>query len=175
MLINSPCLNSKKELAIPEQTATSKESTNPLMADSLPKTIMPTKLVKPQDFNLRPNMARYGLTVKVGTILGIKEVVIKITLCILQQVFSSGRDCWANSVPNYPLYRICMKYILSRKKVDELDKFSESSSRCSLESRRKTHHNLRRTSASEERTKIRIMKSVTIGKWLTDLRKPSLK
>ncbi|GKD82943.1 hypothetical protein Tco_1349782 [Tanacetum coccineum] len=56
MVINSPCLNSKKELAIPEQTATGKESTNPLMADSLPKTIMPTKLVKPQGFNLRPNM-----------------------------------------------------------------------------------------------------------------------
>ncbi|GJS62924.1 hypothetical protein Tco_0677488 [Tanacetum coccineum] len=56
MVINSPCLNSKKELAIPEQTTTGKESTNPLMADSLPKTIMPTKLVKPQGFNLRPNM-----------------------------------------------------------------------------------------------------------------------
>ncbi|GJW96577.1 hypothetical protein Tco_0178385 [Tanacetum coccineum] len=36
MVINSPCLNNKKELAIPEQTATGKESTNPLMADSLP-------------------------------------------------------------------------------------------------------------------------------------------
>ncbi|GKD54282.1 retrotransposon protein, putative, ty3-gypsy subclass [Tanacetum coccineum] len=56
MVINSPCLKSKKELAIPEQTTTGKESTNPLMADSLPKTIMPTKLVKPQDFNLRPNL-----------------------------------------------------------------------------------------------------------------------
>ncbi|GKA25117.1 hypothetical protein Tco_0711150 [Tanacetum coccineum] len=56
MVINSPCLNGKKELAISEQTATGKESTNPLMADSLPKTIMPTKLVKPQGFNLRPNM-----------------------------------------------------------------------------------------------------------------------
>ncbi|GJZ52315.1 hypothetical protein Tco_0606830 [Tanacetum coccineum] len=56
MVINSPCLNDKKELAIPEQTNTSKESTNPLMADSLPKTIVPTKLVKPQGFNLRPNM-----------------------------------------------------------------------------------------------------------------------
>ncbi|GJU33031.1 hypothetical protein Tco_1176620 [Tanacetum coccineum] len=56
MLINLPCLNSKKELAIQEQTATDKESTNPLMADSLPKTIVPTKLVKPQGFNLRRNM-----------------------------------------------------------------------------------------------------------------------
>ncbi|GJV40376.1 hypothetical protein Tco_1418816 [Tanacetum coccineum] len=37
------------------QTATVKESSNPLMADSLPKTIVPTKLVKPQGFNLRPN------------------------------------------------------------------------------------------------------------------------
>ncbi|GJX32885.1 hypothetical protein Tco_0242740 [Tanacetum coccineum] len=56
IVINSPCLNGKKELAILEQTATGKESTNPLMVDSLPKTIMPTKLVKPQGFNLRPNM-----------------------------------------------------------------------------------------------------------------------
>nr|GEV87138.1 hypothetical protein [Tanacetum cinerariifolium] len=56
MVINSPCLNDKKELAIPEQAVTGKESTNPLMANSLPKTIIPTKLVKPQDFNLRPNM-----------------------------------------------------------------------------------------------------------------------
>ncbi|GKD43028.1 hypothetical protein Tco_1267673 [Tanacetum coccineum] len=61
MVINSPCLNSKKELAIPEQTANSKESTNPLMADSLPKTIVSTKLVKPQGFNLRPNMAAPAL------------------------------------------------------------------------------------------------------------------
>ncbi|GKB43757.1 hypothetical protein Tco_0888699 [Tanacetum coccineum] len=63
MVINSPCLNSKKELAIPEQTATGKESTNPLMADSLPKTIVPTKLVKPQGFNLRPNMGCLYLSV----------------------------------------------------------------------------------------------------------------
>nr|GEY31983.1 hypothetical protein [Tanacetum cinerariifolium] len=46
MAIISPFLISKKELAIPEQSATGKESINPLMADSLPKTIMPTKLIK---------------------------------------------------------------------------------------------------------------------------------
>ncbi|GJW37689.1 hypothetical protein Tco_0060609, partial [Tanacetum coccineum] len=51
---------------------------------------------------------------------------------------------------------------------------SESSSRCSSESRRKTHHDLRQTSASEERTKIRMMKLVSIGKWLTESRRPSL-
>ncbi|GJU23998.1 hypothetical protein Tco_1162619 [Tanacetum coccineum] len=43
MVINSPCLTDKKELAIPGQTATGKEFSNPLMADSLPKTIPPTK------------------------------------------------------------------------------------------------------------------------------------
>ncbi|GJV63987.1 ribonuclease H-like domain-containing protein [Tanacetum coccineum] len=43
MAINSPCLTYKKELAIPGQTATGKEFSNPLMADSLPKTILPTK------------------------------------------------------------------------------------------------------------------------------------
>ncbi|GJS85474.1 hypothetical protein Tco_0752015 [Tanacetum coccineum] len=43
MVINSPCLTDKKELAIPGQTTTGKEFSNPLMADSLPKTILPTK------------------------------------------------------------------------------------------------------------------------------------
>ncbi|GJY48361.1 hypothetical protein Tco_0438317 [Tanacetum coccineum] len=43
MVINSPCLTDKKELAIPGQTATGKEFSNPLMADSLPKTILSTK------------------------------------------------------------------------------------------------------------------------------------
>ncbi|GJT35556.1 hypothetical protein Tco_0925975 [Tanacetum coccineum] len=39
MVINSPCLTDKKELAIPGQTTTGKEFSNPLMAGSLPKTI----------------------------------------------------------------------------------------------------------------------------------------
>ncbi|GJX69344.1 hypothetical protein Tco_0305071 [Tanacetum coccineum] len=39
MVINSPCLTDKKQLAIPGQTATGKEFSNPLIADSLPKTI----------------------------------------------------------------------------------------------------------------------------------------
>ncbi|GJW49710.1 hypothetical protein Tco_0091061 [Tanacetum coccineum] len=39
MDINSPCLTDKKELAIPGQTVTGKEFSNPLMAGSLPKTI----------------------------------------------------------------------------------------------------------------------------------------
>nr|GEX75296.1 hypothetical protein [Tanacetum cinerariifolium] len=39
MIINSPCLTDKKELAIPGQTTTGKEFSNPLMAGSLPKTI----------------------------------------------------------------------------------------------------------------------------------------
>ncbi|GJV06559.1 hypothetical protein Tco_1344215 [Tanacetum coccineum] len=60
MLISPPCLNDKKELAILGQTTTGKESTNPLMVDSLVKTIMSTKLVKPQGFNLRPNMVGNG-------------------------------------------------------------------------------------------------------------------
>ncbi|GJR95787.1 hypothetical protein Tco_0267961 [Tanacetum coccineum] len=37
-------MKSKKKLAIPEQTATGKGIPNPLMADSLPKTIKPTEL-----------------------------------------------------------------------------------------------------------------------------------
>ncbi|GJR86152.1 hypothetical protein Tco_0210163 [Tanacetum coccineum] len=39
MVINSPCLTDKKELAIPGQTATGKEFLNLLIAGSLPKTI----------------------------------------------------------------------------------------------------------------------------------------
>nr|GEZ19226.1 hypothetical protein [Tanacetum cinerariifolium] len=46
MVINSPCLTNKKELAIPGQMATGKELSNPLMAGSLPKTTLPTKLKK---------------------------------------------------------------------------------------------------------------------------------
>ncbi|GJS41673.1 gag-pol polyprotein [Tanacetum coccineum] len=49
-----------------QETATSKESTNPLMANSLPKTIMPTKLVKPQGFNLRPDMANPPFSIPQG-------------------------------------------------------------------------------------------------------------
>ncbi|GKE09443.1 hypothetical protein Tco_1412994, partial [Tanacetum coccineum] len=37
MVINSPCLTDKKELAIPGQMTTGKELSNLLMADSLPK------------------------------------------------------------------------------------------------------------------------------------------
>ncbi|GJS85859.1 hypothetical protein Tco_0752400 [Tanacetum coccineum] len=51
MVISSPCLTDKKELASPKQTtlgqtATGKELLNPLMADSLPKTILSTKISK---------------------------------------------------------------------------------------------------------------------------------
>nr|GEV12869.1 hypothetical protein [Tanacetum cinerariifolium] len=42
MVINSPCLIDKKEFAIPGKTTTSKESSNLLMVDSLPKTITAT-------------------------------------------------------------------------------------------------------------------------------------
>nr|GEX22742.1 hypothetical protein [Tanacetum cinerariifolium] len=86
MVINSPCLNDKKELAIPEQMATGKESTNPLMADSLPKTIMPTKLVKPQGFNLSPNIvvcsgiANYFLSFRHGEMITIFGAVVKLAL-----------------------------------------------------------------------------------------------
>ncbi|GJU61024.1 hypothetical protein Tco_1238790 [Tanacetum coccineum] len=42
MVINSPCLTNKKELVILRQTETGKEFSNPLMAGSLPKTIIST-------------------------------------------------------------------------------------------------------------------------------------
>nr|GEW36079.1 hypothetical protein [Tanacetum cinerariifolium] len=53
MVINLPCLTDKKELATPGQMTTGKELSNPLMAGSLPKTTLPTKLV---------NAARLKLT-----------------------------------------------------------------------------------------------------------------
>nr|GEU83646.1 hypothetical protein [Tanacetum cinerariifolium] len=46
MVINSPCLTDKKELAIPEQKTTGKELSNSLMAGSFPKTTLPTKLIQ---------------------------------------------------------------------------------------------------------------------------------
>ncbi|GKA66833.1 hypothetical protein Tco_0766641 [Tanacetum coccineum] len=39
MVINSPCLTDKKELASPEQTVSGKDFSNPLIVDSLLKTI----------------------------------------------------------------------------------------------------------------------------------------
>nr|GEW06689.1 reverse transcriptase [Tanacetum cinerariifolium] len=44
VVVNSPCLIDKKELAIRGHTTTGKESSNLFMADSLPKTIVSTKL-----------------------------------------------------------------------------------------------------------------------------------
>nr|GEU56664.1 hypothetical protein [Tanacetum cinerariifolium] len=53
MVINSPRLTDKKELAIPGQTTTDKEFSNPLMAGSLPKTIISQLLLlKPHNFIL---------------------------------------------------------------------------------------------------------------------------
>nr|GEW93434.1 hypothetical protein [Tanacetum cinerariifolium] len=46
MVINSPCLTDKKELASPMQTATGKDFSNLLMDGSFPKLQMPNKLVK---------------------------------------------------------------------------------------------------------------------------------
>ncbi|GJU52495.1 hypothetical protein Tco_1226209 [Tanacetum coccineum] len=68
MVINSPCLTDKKEWAIPRQTATGKEFSNPLMAGSLPKTISTkvstavTNLVLLVDF-LSTCLINYALTV----------------------------------------------------------------------------------------------------------------
>ncbi|GJV05399.1 hypothetical protein Tco_0603844 [Tanacetum coccineum] len=44
MVINSPCLTDKKELASPEQTVSGKDFSNPLIVDSLLKTIMISKI-----------------------------------------------------------------------------------------------------------------------------------
>ncbi|GKA61006.1 hypothetical protein Tco_0760413 [Tanacetum coccineum] len=66
MVINSPCLIHKKELAIPGQTATSKEFPNPLMAGSLPKTISTKWKVNAVGHNLmlllKVDVVRHKLT-----------------------------------------------------------------------------------------------------------------
>nr|GEV34787.1 putative reverse transcriptase domain-containing protein [Tanacetum cinerariifolium] len=61
MVINSPCLTDKKELAIPGQTKTGKEFSNSLIAGSLPKTTLPTKL-HTYHCQLKVNDARPKLT-----------------------------------------------------------------------------------------------------------------
>ncbi|GKD63825.1 hypothetical protein Tco_1305933 [Tanacetum coccineum] len=48
MVINSPCLIDKKELAIPVQTATGKEFSNPLMADGVHVPLFDTMLLHDQ-------------------------------------------------------------------------------------------------------------------------------
>ncbi|GKC96402.1 hypothetical protein Tco_1161844 [Tanacetum coccineum] len=134
MVINSSCLNGKKELAIPEQTATGKKSTNPLTADSLPKTIMPTKLVKPQGFKLRPNMVSREAETKLQS--GTYQVGwfgLKIKWFVLEQFVVVVNLFLPLALP-FHKKRCCPPQL-------------------NIESRRKTHHNLRRTSTSEERTK----------------------
>nr|GEV39163.1 hypothetical protein [Tanacetum cinerariifolium] len=58
MVINSPCLTDKKELAILGQTTTGKELSILLMAGSLPKTTLLTKLLKVNAARLKLTTAR---------------------------------------------------------------------------------------------------------------------
>ncbi|GKF17024.1 hypothetical protein Tco_0061942, partial [Tanacetum coccineum] len=51
MVINAPCY-CNEALAIPGQTTTGKESSNPLMADSLPKTIQSNDLPLSRGYTL---------------------------------------------------------------------------------------------------------------------------
>nr|GFA47217.1 hypothetical protein [Tanacetum cinerariifolium] len=67
MVINSLCLTNKKELAIPWKTATGKELLDSLMAGSLPKTTLPTKLKK-------VDAVRYTLNAAVLTTVKSKTV-----------------------------------------------------------------------------------------------------
>nr|GEW78288.1 hypothetical protein [Tanacetum cinerariifolium] len=53
MVIKSPCLTDKKELTIPGQQTTRKEFLNPLMANSLPKTIEPFSSLNHSMANLK--------------------------------------------------------------------------------------------------------------------------
>ncbi|GKA20354.1 hypothetical protein Tco_0700343 [Tanacetum coccineum] len=92
MVINSPCLTDKKELAIPRQTATGKELSNSLMADSLPKTIMPIQLVKLQDFNLRLNKEIHALID--GKTIIVSEATIR---NVLHFADDGGVECLPNS------------------------------------------------------------------------------
>nr|GEV09181.1 hypothetical protein [Tanacetum cinerariifolium] len=86
MVINSPCLTNKKELAIPEQTTTGKELSNPLMADSLPKTTLPTKLMK-------VNAVRHTLTTARW-----KLMLLRINLQLLVIVTTVEYDLKLNDV-----------------------------------------------------------------------------
>nr|GEW29677.1 putative ribonuclease H-like domain-containing protein [Tanacetum cinerariifolium] len=70
MVINSPCLIDKKEMAIPGQTATGKELSNSLMAGSLPKTTLPTKLTSAKVKTINDE-------VKIQAIVNEKRVNIK--------------------------------------------------------------------------------------------------
>nr|GEY49054.1 hypothetical protein [Tanacetum cinerariifolium] len=56
MVINSPCLTDKKELAIPGKTTTGKELSNSLMAGSLPKTTLPTQLTVITEASIRHDL-----------------------------------------------------------------------------------------------------------------------
>ncbi|GJX36369.1 hypothetical protein Tco_0247926 [Tanacetum coccineum] len=95
MVINSPCLTDKKELAIPGQTTTGKEFSNPLMADSLPKTILPTKIATVETVN----NGEQQLTVTVdGQIIAIAEAFVRRHL---QLVDANG----ISSLPNTKIFK----------------------------------------------------------------------
>nr|GEY48281.1 putative ribonuclease H-like domain-containing protein [Tanacetum cinerariifolium] len=66
MVINSPCLTDKKELAISGKTATGKELSNLLMAGSLPKTTLPTQLLKVNAARPKLTTARVYAVEEVG-------------------------------------------------------------------------------------------------------------
>nr|GEU79672.1 hypothetical protein [Tanacetum cinerariifolium] len=56
MVINSPCLTDKEELAIPGKTTTGKELSNSLMVGSLPKTTLPTQLTVITEASIRHDL-----------------------------------------------------------------------------------------------------------------------
>nr|GEW32862.1 retrovirus-related Pol polyprotein from transposon TNT 1-94 [Tanacetum cinerariifolium] len=62
MVINSPCLTDKKELASPEQMATSKDFSNPLMDGSFPKSTNAKYIVLISSHGLYKNVDPYEFT-----------------------------------------------------------------------------------------------------------------
>nr|GEW04699.1 hypothetical protein [Tanacetum cinerariifolium] len=119
IVINSPCLTDKKELAIPRQTTTGKELSNSLMAGSLPKTTLPTKLVKTVNDEVQIQALVDGKRVN------IKESSIR---RILRLDDAEGTSCLTNTAIFEGLAR--MGYEKSSDKLNTLENTMASAIIC---------------------------------------------
>nr|GEU71661.1 hypothetical protein [Tanacetum cinerariifolium] len=137
MVINSQCLTDKKELAIPGQTATGKELSNPLMAGSFPKTTLPTKLLKVNAARLKLTTARvYATEEKPTEIEGFAQIIdflngssVKYALTTSPTIYSSCiKQFWTSAKVKTINDEVRIQALVEGKRVN----IKESFIRCTL-------------------------------------------
>ncbi|GKA25469.1 putative ribonuclease H-like domain-containing protein [Tanacetum coccineum] len=104
MVINSPCLTDKKELTILGQTAIGKEFSNLLMADSLPKTILPT-IVFGMNYSLLLNKKENNANGEVELTATIDGQVKTITKASLRRHLKLEDNGGVTTLPNSEIFK----------------------------------------------------------------------